>query len=129
MLLRILSIICLFFCTVCFSNESSEIDDPLLSEILATQDESIVNVIDNKIYVNPDKIFPTPQGLFLKIDESKNQYIAIPTLHSDAQGCYVEQVFSRKVTSPCPHCGWERISWAIKCRNPNCPSNQPKPNK
>lgn len=127
MLLRILSILNLFVCSTCFSHESTETDDTLLNKILANQSKCVVSVIDNKIYVNPERIFPTEQGIFLNVNEG--EYITIPILYSDAQGCYVQQIFDRSVTKACPFCGWERVSNAIKCKNPACLSNQPKKKK
>ena len=127
MLLRILFVMGLFSSAVCFSHESPEPDDALLSEIFANQSECIISIVEDRIYVNPEKIFPTTQGLFLNVNEA--EYIVIPTLHSDAQGCYIQQVYDTRVTKPCPYCGWERISGAFKCRNPNCPSNKPKEKK
>lgn len=124
MLLRALSAICLFCCTVCFSGELPEIHDALLAEIISNDCGCIVNIVDDKAYVNPERIFPTGQGLFLHVNV--DQFVAIPLLHSDSQGCYIQPVSRIKVTSPCPHCGWDRISGALKCRNPDCPSNQPK---
>jgi hypothetical protein len=124
MLLRALPVICLLYCTTCFSDEIQEMHDALLSEIVSSDCECIYNVVDGKAYINPERIFPTRQGLFLRVNA--NQYTPISLLYSDAQGCYIQSVSRIKVTSPCPHCGWDRISGAIKCRNPNCPSNQPK---
>ena len=124
MLIRALSIICLFCCSVCFSGQYPEKQDPLLTEIILNDCECIVNIVDDKAYVNPERIFATAQGLFLHVNA--DQFVAIPLLHSDSQGCYIRPVARIKVTSPCPHCGWERISGAWKCRNPDCPSNRPK---
>ncbi len=125
MLKRIFSIICLSYSIGCSADMTIlEMDDAVLNEIIANDHCCISNVTDDKVYINPDRIFPTQHGLFLNVDEDR--IVAIPVLYSDSQGCYIQVAARVKVTKPCPYCGWERTSGAFKCRNKDCPSNQPK---
>lgn len=125
MFFRILSIMCLTWCLNGFTNEIvPQLDDALLSEIISTDHSCISNVIDDKVYIHPERIVPTEGGLFLSLDP--DLFVEIPLLCSDSHGCYVQTGRYIKVTKPCPHCGCERTSGAWKCRNPDCPSNQPK---
>lgn len=123
MLTRVFSVVfCLVFCTIGFTHQT-EMYDACINEIIANHCDCISDVVNDRIYIHADKVAVTPQGLFLNVND---KCVGIPALYSDAQGIYIQKVLNRKVTSPCPFCGWERISGAIKCRNPNCPSNQPK---
>jgi len=90
-----------------FASEPIETHDALLTEIVSNDCECIVNIADDKVYVKPERIFPTSQGLFLHL--GTDLYFPFLLLFSDDQGCYIQSA-RIKVTSPCPHCGWERIS-------------------
>lgn len=125
MLKTILFVFCSIFCISCFANmDVLEINDAALNEIIANGHACTDGVADDKIYINPDRIIPTREGLFLNVDGER--FIPIPLLHSDSQGCYIKPIARIRVTKPCPHCGWEIVSGAFKCRNPDCPSNKPK---
>lgn len=80
-----------------------------------------LDITEDKIYLPSDRIYPTPEGIFLETEPGN--FLPLSQLNADSAGCYVLRV---KVTKKCPFCDWERISYAFKCRNPNCPSNQPK---
>jgi len=114
----------LFCCTLGFASDPVNTHDALLTQIGSNDCECVVNVTDDKIYVNPERIFPTSQGLFLHI--RANEYVALPLLFSDDQGCFIK---AARISSPCKQCGEERLSGAFKCPNAKCPSNQPKPKK
>ncbi len=124
MLARVFSVLFLVFCSVSGFAHELEMHDTLINKILANDCDCVVGCVNDKIYVHPNKLAVTEYGLFLNINE---EYVEIPALYSDAQGVYIQKIFRRSITSPCPLCGWERISGAFKCSNPNCPSNQPKP--
>jgi len=126
MLIRAFSAFFLFCCTLCFASEPLETHDALLTEIVSNNCECVVNVTDDKVYVNPERIYPTSQGLFLCV--GTDEYVPLPLLLSDDQGCYIQTGWI-KVTSPCKFCGWERVSGGWKCPNQNCSSNQPKQDK
>lgn len=117
----IFSIIFVCMVVTCCAHESNH---ALVEEIVANASECIVEVVDDKIYVNPARLFPTENGLFLHT--RRDHYVAVPFLCSDEHGCYISVGLDAKITKPCPHCGRERISGAFKCRNPDCPSNRPK---
>ena len=117
---------CIFFALICFdgfSNEyATEQYDDLISEIIANEDTCVQVYSDERIYLDPKNIFPTTNGLFLRLNE--NQSVALPLVYADSDGCYIYQFSRWSITRPCPFCGWQRISTAFKCPNPECPSNQ-----
>ncbi len=122
MFFRALFSILLVYSTTCFSSDFFESQNALIDEIVA-HGECVAHVTEDKAYIKPENIIPTEQGIF--VDLGNDHYVPIPTLFSDAEGCYV-LTLSPKATKPCPFCGWERLSGIFKCRNPDCPSNRPK---
>jgi hypothetical protein len=92
-----------------------------ISKILANGKSAIIADEGDRIYVDPEKLHTTAEGIFLELDN--RQPVLLTTLHSDVSGCFV-QYRSIKVTKKCPLCGEERLSGAFKCPNPDCESNQ-----
>lgn len=94
-----------------------EPDDALIAEIVANDYSCVVGYSGEKIYLNPAKIIPSSQGLFLNLKDQ--EYVALPMLYSDESGCYITPTIS--VPSICPNCKGEYIA---KCHNPDCSGKQ-----
>ncbi|MBI3258490.1 MAG: hypothetical protein HYZ54_03275 [Ignavibacteriae bacterium] len=114
---RLFFCIMLSICTIAFlkitADECNEYYDALVEKIVATDPSCIQESIDDKIYLNPEKIIPTQQGLFLNL-EGEN-YVTLPMIYSDEYGCYITPVV--KVFNNCRHCGRE---YFVTCDNPDC---------
>jgi len=110
------STIALLLCCFCYANHHAS-----QSEILTIKESWVREMNEDKLYVYSEQIYPSDQGIFLHV--GNDQFIEIPTLYSDANGCYV-LARSIKITKPCPLCGFERLSGAFPCKNPECPSNK-----
>lgn len=95
-----------------------EINDALLEEIAAIDQDCIRGCIDNKVYLNPEKIIPSDQGLFLNVQNE--HYLHLPMIYSDEYGCYITPMLSLRPSRDCPNCGQSYIG---RCRNPDCPGN------
>ena len=67
----------------------SVIEDSICRQILEEQPESILFSTDDKIYLRPEMIFPTTQGLFLG---SASSSIALAAVFADSAGCYLPRV-------------------------------------
>ncbi|NGX37163.1 MAG: hypothetical protein K1000chlam2_00316 [Chlamydiae bacterium] len=111
----------LIFCT---STLRSEQPNEITTYLISSESSCITRITESKVYINPDKIFPTNEGLFLELEQ--NEFVALPYLLADNEGCFVEKSRVIKVTKPCPFCGCERISNALRCPNRNCSSNEKK---
>ena len=92
------------------------IDSPvsgIIDEIVANKNTCVVGSSKDRIYLNPNRIFPTEQGLFLNLNDT--DYVLLPTLNSDCQGCFIPVI---QVLPICPGCGGE---YFLSCDNPKCP--------
>lgn len=120
---KILSAAMLLLSSTCFAHNANQEawDDELLTSILANENECVLHYEDQKIYLNPDKIHPTSQGVYLNLNE--NEFIFVPILNSDNQGCYVECVnWNFDPRNTCPGCG--KKFYTGGCRNQSCPEYQ-----
>ncbi len=103
-------------CT-CFAHDVSDTsDDGIIHQIAANQNTCVIGVAEEKIYLNPNRIYPTEQGLYLNLNDV--DYVLLPSLNSDHNGCYVRPVCKRQILNICPGCGQQ---YFISCKNPNCP--------
>jgi len=103
-----------------FTNEASEEwNDELREAIQANENQVVDHYDEDKIYVKPEKIHPTPQGVYLNLNE--DEYIFVPSLRSDNQGCYV-QVFNFNPLPSCPGCGTTYLYG--DCGKQSCPKYQ-----
>ena len=58
----------------CFANESIDNwNDEVINQICANENACVEAYADEKIYLNPDRIFPTKNGLFLNLNDSEIQ--------------------------------------------------------
>ena len=122
-MIKMFSSLLLILSISCFAKGASIDKNSLNNEIYSNYDHDEAKTENGKTYFNPDRLITTEHGIFFQL--KSNDYIALPYLLSDSQGCYILS-HSSKVTKKCPYCEWERVSGAFKCRNPNCPSNQTK---
>ena len=98
-----------------FTHEASEEwNDELREAIQANENEVVDHYDDDKIYLNPDKIHPTPQGVYLNLNDQ--EFIFVPTLSSDATGCYVNVnlAWDPDPRSVCPGCGTQILIWGLR---------------
>lgn len=116
--------------TCCAQENISSQEEASVTQLIIENATSCVrDYEENKIYLKEERIHPTSEGVFILLNEN-GDYARIPLLRSDKSGCFLEYVheksmgYSVKVTSPCPFCGWERLSGAFKCKNPDCSSNK-----
>jgi hypothetical protein len=89
-------------------------------------------VEEDKLYIEEDQIYPTPNGLFLLVNDGED-FLRIPALFSDNQGCYVHHSRHRlseekgvEVRNKCPSCGERYI---VRCTNKDCPAYQKRKGK
>ena len=92
---------------------AQEPNDALISEIMANENVCVRAYVEDKIYLDSERIVLTKEGLFLNL--TNRHYIPLPTLYSDQGGCYVLSAPSG--LSDCPHCG-ERYFGL--CTNRDC---------
>lgn len=77
------------FSSIGFTREATEDWNEQLREAIEANENKVVDHYDeDKIYLNPDKIHPTPQGIYLNLNDQ--EFIFVPALSSDARGCYVQ---------------------------------------
>ncbi len=111
------SLMMLFFSYSTLEALPDETDDALIAEIVANDYSCVAGYSGEKIYLNPAKIVPSSQGLFLNLKDQ--EYVVLPMLYSDEYGCYITPTI--RAASKCPNCG---ESYIAKCTNPNCPGKQ-----
>lgn len=74
---------------VCFCHNQ----DAGLERILTTKNPAILQVVEDRIYVNPAQVFLTNHGIFLRIHDQ--EFIPIASVYSDGQGCYTSLAENR----------------------------------
>lgn len=88
----------------------------ILDKIEANKNICVDGVSEDRIYLKPDRLFPTEQGIYLNLNDI--DYVHLPILNSDSNGCYVPCV---RIFNICPGCGRE---YFISCSTPDCPLKQ-----
>lgn len=111
------SIMMLFFSYGSLNAFPDEPDDALIAEIVANDYSCVLGYSEERIYLNPEKIIPSNQGLFLNLKDQ--EYVVLPMLYSDEYGCYITPTI--KVKPDCPDC---KKPYLVKCRNDECPGKQ-----
>ena len=94
-----------------------EPNDALISEIIANENVCVRAYVDDKIYLDAEKIMLTQEGLFLSLDNRNSLHL--PTLHSDKNGCYVQAAIDPSVLNKCHYCG---NRYFVYCTNSECQS-------
>jgi hypothetical protein len=103
--------------SACFAHENTDfINDDAMEQIIANEANCVQRYEQDRIYLVPDKIFPTEHGLYL--DVNGVNFIRLPNVSSDNNGCYIAK---RKILNDCPYCGQP---YFIRCKNPNCPGKK-----
>ena len=119
MIRKTLTFIAVFASSICFAQKATDtIDDGIIEQIVANKNRCVISCSEDRIYLNPNRIFPTEQGLYLDLNDA--DYILLPALNSDSQGCFVPCI---DVLNTCPGCG---LKYLISCKNENCPLVQRK---
>jgi len=79
------------------------IGEGLIFEILM-ENLSAVKCIDRgKVYLKPERIVPSDEGLMLVTDDSS--MILLPQIFSDKHGCFI-QIITKTSLSSCVSCGF-----------------------
>jgi hypothetical protein len=114
MIRKIFTHIAILVSSTCLAHEANNpVDNGLMDKIEANKYTCISGYSEDKVYLDPSKIFPTEQGLYLNINDI--DYVLLPTLNSDSGGCYLPCV---QILNTCPGCGYE---YFISCNRPECP--------
>lgn len=82
-------------------------------------DTCVQSICNEKIYLKPEAILPTPDGLFLQVNDET--IVPLPQLNSDANGCYIECRCASWIGRDCPNCGQYYVG---SCTNPDCPGKK-----
>ncbi|MBI2742627.1 MAG: hypothetical protein HYX48_01770 [Chlamydiales bacterium] len=115
---RILSLMAILVVNICFADISTPVlNDEVIMEIAANENDCIQRIEDGKIYLNPDRILATRAGVLLNLNN--RDFVLLPTLNSDAEGCYIPEKV--EILNRCP---WCNKSYFIRCKNPDCPGKQ-----
>lgn len=83
-------------------------DEEIVSRIVSEQADSIAFVDSEKVFLKPEHIRVSPQGLFLVSDDS---CIPLQSLLSESRGCYLQTFAASTLAS---------IGWFEKCPYPDC---------
>ncbi|GEM_PF-3554452 len=106
-----------------FAHDATEAaNSQVIDEILANTKTCMVGCSEDKIYLNANRLIPTEQGLYLNLNDV--DYVLLPTLNSDSNGCYVScgsRVQPKMWQCPYCHLWWEL---GEKCQNKECPKNK-----
>ncbi len=95
---------------------ANEHQNTLVEAIIAMDKDCILGCVEDRVYLNPEKIIPSDRGLFL--DVQNENYVPLPMIFSDESGCYIRPVFDTSIYNKCPGCG---ESYFITCKNSDCP--------
>lgn len=70
--------------------ESIDVDDraQLIGLILDNSDYCLTDVSEGKIFLKPDKIYPTNEGCFLRINHF--DLVRLPKVYSNERGCFLD---------------------------------------
>lgn len=119
MIRTVLTLIAVLISGTSFAHEVNKfIDKELMDKIEANKNTCVSRYFKDKLYLNPDRIFPTEQGIYLNLNDE--DYVLLPTLNSDNSGCYVPCV---QILNKCPGCGYD---YFVSCTRPDCPLVQQK---
>ncbi len=119
MISKILTFIAILASSTCLAHEENNpIDNGLMDKIEANKYTCVSGCSEDRVYLNPNRIFPTEQGMYLNINDV--DYVLLPTLNSDSNGCYLPCV---QIFNICPGCGNE---YFISCSRSDCPLVQKK---
>jgi hypothetical protein len=116
MISKVLTLIVVLTSSLCFARDTvDDLDDGIINEIVSNKNTCVVDCSEDKIYLNPNRIFPTEQGLYLNLNDV--DYVLLPILNSDSNGCYVP-VPCVNIYNKCPGCS---LDYLVYCKNPKCP--------
>jgi hypothetical protein len=119
MIRKILTIIAVLVSSVCLAHEANTlIDNKVMDKIEANKNTCVYGYSEDRLYLNPNRIFPTEQGIYLNLNDV--DYVLLPTLNSDSSGCYLPCI---DVLNTCPGCGYR---YFVSCSRPDCPLVQRK---
>lgn len=88
-------LVCLFFLLVnlifAVPNEDTvirELDELEVQQLIEKNDAAVLRVESDRVFIRPEKIFPTETGLLLK---TSDRFFVINELRSSSRGCYVSR--------------------------------------
>ena len=87
----------------------------LVKEIMMHNLSAVKCVEGAKVYLKPERIFPSEQGLMLITDDQS--FIALPKVYSDSFGCYIRSALI------CTYCAHQYTADEILIGCPQCRSD------
>lgn len=109
------------------SNQCLAFNDEVFSDILSSQDPSILGYLGGKVYFCQEKIHLTENGMFLKLKDGN--YFVLPSLQFDKNGYFILSEALSNVPWLTSNAIWDywRCSkghlnepWSIRCGVPTC---------
>ena len=82
----------------------------IVFEIIQNSSDAVKCVDGNKLYLKPERIRPSDQGLILVGDDDSN--LLLPMLYSDRKGCFLKSYIT------CACCGFKLPDAILNC--PEC---------
>jgi hypothetical protein len=123
MLRKVLTLTAILACSIGFAQDAADaIDNRIIDGILANKKTCMMSCSEDRIYLNTSRLLPTEQGLYLNLNDA--DYVLLPTLNSDSNGCYLlcgGRVQPKRWQCPYCHRWWDL---GEKCTNEECPTNQ-----
>jgi|JI102314DRNA_FD_contig_21_14535550_length_690_multi_4_in_0_out_0_1 hypothetical protein len=100
-------------------------DHHLIHKIIENQWHCVSAFDGDKIFIHPENIFSTDQGLFIDLNGSES--FPLPLLQFSKNGhfieanleCVIESLAAKKTKGPCPNCGVNTGQYG-HCQNPRC---------
>ena len=98
--------------TICYADNFSSDYIECVKNVLENEYHCVHKIDNDKIYINPENIFPTTQGVFINLNGY--DHILAPQISSDLAGCFIESmgvtVDEMQISDgvmpmlPCPYC-------------------------
>lgn len=119
MIRNTIAFIAILISSICFAQEEVDnLDVGIIDAIIANRNTCVVGNSEDKIYLDPNRIFPSEQGLYLQLNNN-NEFILLPNLNSDGNGCFVLAADRHpEIFNTCPGCGRK---YFVSCNWPDCP--------
>ena len=70
-----------------FEESQSLLKFTVLNQVLSADEDVIIDLQDDHLYLNPEKIIATQCGLVLNLKNSAK--VILPTVYSDQKGCFI----------------------------------------
>lgn len=116
--------------TVCFLHAETTLEttkDHLIHKVIQNQNFCVSAFNGDKIFIRPENIVSTTQGLFIKLNG--DEYYPMPLLQFNRNGHFMQGSFTQGIElaaarkeetkGPCPECGINTNKYGI-CKNNLC---------